>query len=297
MLELRLRAPAKINLTLEVLDPRPDGYHGVRSLMVPLELCDQIVITPNPGGFVFACDDPSLDSGDNLVLRALEAVAPPDRNLHIELLKCIPSQAGLGGGSSDAAAILLAALSGAFGPAADRDWLALARDLGSDVPFFLAETGALVEGTGERVTAVGALPPWHVVIVKPPIVVSTAAAYAALDAHPRPSRPRATSLSLRALEALQRGDFAAVEACLSNDFHDIVAADKAQVADAIAALREAGATNALLAGSGSCVFSLLDSSARCAAVVERLTLPAEYRVFPTRFGETNAWRREGTPSG
>ena len=96
--------------------------------------------------------------------------------------KRIPVGAGLGGGSSDAAAILRAAIDGALGPLAAQDWLADARALGSDVPFFLTGTGALVEGTGERVTALGALPPWWVVVLAPAVHVDTGDAYRRLAA-------------------------------------------------------------------------------------------------------------------
>jgi 4-diphosphocytidyl-2-C-methyl-D-erythritol kinase len=206
------------------------------------------------------------------------------------LTKNIPSQAGLGGGSSDAAGVLRAAMRGEFGRAYSVDWVSLARSLGSDVPFFLAETGALVEGTGERVTAVGKLPHWHVLVVKPPVAVSTAAAYAALDKHPRPTRSRNDSISIRALVALQRGDFAGVEAALSNDFHEIIAESTPEVALAIDAMRRAGARRVLLAGSGSSVFTLARDARAIAEVAERLDLAPEYRCIVSHLSGTPSWR-------
>ncbi|HEY4433118.1 MAG TPA: hypothetical protein VGM99_01845, partial [Candidatus Cybelea sp.] len=154
-----MKAPAKINLTLEVLARRSDGYHGVRSVMVPLDLADELAFEP-ASAFGFDCDRRELADERNLAVKALESACgslPPVRML---LSKRIPVEAGLGGGSSDAAAVLRAAMSGAFGPARPHDWLRLARGLGSDVPFFLAETAALVEGTGERVTPAGAIAQW-----------------------------------------------------------------------------------------------------------------------------------------
>jgi 4-diphosphocytidyl-2-C-methyl-D-erythritol kinase len=159
-MRMTLTCPAKINLTLEVVGRRDDGYHALRSVMVPLELADELQIT-RAGAFSFDCSDPALEGADNLVVQAALALEPPP-DYALSLHKVIPTQAGLGGGSTDAAGVLRAAMSGAFGRRYDNDWLELARSLGSDVPFFLADTGALVEGTGERVTAVGALPPWHV---------------------------------------------------------------------------------------------------------------------------------------
>jgi 4-diphosphocytidyl-2-C-methyl-D-erythritol kinase len=285
---MAIACPAKINLTLEVLDRRPDGYHTLRSVMVPLALADQLEIAP-AARFSFACEDPALAGDDNLVVRAAHALNPVP-SAAISLRKSIPMQAGLGGGSSDAAGVLRAAMDGTFGGSYAHDWLALARALGSDVPFFLADSGALVEGTGERVTALGALPPWHVLVVKPPAAVSTAAAYAQLDAVERPSRPRTTSVSLAVLTALQRGDYAEVERGLSNDFNDVIASSTPQVARALDALRSAGSTNALLSGSGSAVFALAPDAATIAAIEARLDLDATYLRFPTAFAQPRSWR-------
>lgn len=283
---LTVRAPAKINLTLEVLARRSDGYHGIRSVMVPLELADELRVEPS-NRFSFSCDRAELDGEANLAYAAVRTLGdlPPVR---IELRKRIPVQAGLGGGSSDAAAVLRAAMTGAFGAVPHRDWLSLARTLGSDVPFFLAETAALVEGTGERITPAGAIPQWHALIVKPPVAISTAAAYAQLDSRERLQRPRRDSVSIAMLEALQRDDFEQVQALLQNDFHEI-AARRPEVAASIAALHAAGASKALLAGSGSCVFTLASDAERIAQIAERLDLPANYERFPTRFAATPQW--------
>ena len=283
-----IACPAKINLTLEVLDRRADGYHGIRSVMVPLELADELNIVPSKQ-FVFRCSDPQLESGDNLAVRAARSLAP-DVPVALNLEKRIPIQAGLGGGSSDAASVLLAATRGAFGAIEGVDWVALARKLGSDVPFFLVESGALVEATGERVTAIGTLPAWHVLIVKPPSAVSTAAAYAQLDAAPRPSRSRSSSVSIEMVAAVQRGDFARVRELLSNDFHDVIARAVPEVAQALDALTRAGATRPLLSGSGSAVFALEESADAIAEIDARLDLPREFIRIPTAFRRSGTWR-------
>ena len=285
---MQIAAPAKINLTLEVLDRRDDGYHALRSVMVPLDLCDTLTIL-DAEKFAFRCDDASLQNDDNLVVRAVRAAAPNAKR-SISLHKVIPSQAGLGGGSSDAASTLLAAMNGAFGEIEQRDWVEVARKLGSDVPFFLAQSGALVEGTGERVTAVGDLPTWHVVVVKPPCAVSTAAAFKELDGRPRPSRARSTSVSLETLDALQRGDYGDVMHGLSNDFHEVIAAQHDDVASAIDALRTAGATKPLLSGSGSAVYALEQSAQKADAVMKALTIGSDFRVFRAMLRNSGAWR-------
>ena len=139
-------APAKINLTLEVLARRDDGYHGVRSVMVPLDFGDEISVTPSDA-FEFTCSRSELEGDANLVVRALRALGDLPR-FRVALRKRIPVAAGLGGGSSDAAAVLRAAMGGAFGPPPAVGWLRIARALGSDVPFFLAGTGRPRRGDG-----------------------------------------------------------------------------------------------------------------------------------------------------
>jgi len=284
---LSIRAPAKINLTLEVLPRRSDGYHGIRSVMVPLELADELTIEPS-NRFSFSCDREDLDDEANLVLGAVRALGdlPPVR---IELRKRIPVQAGLGGGSSDAAAVFRAAMAGAFGSVPSHDWLSLARALGSDVPFFLAETAALVEGTGERITPAGSIPQWHVLVIKPPVAISTARAYADLDSRNRPQRPRSGCVSIAMLEALQRRHFDDAQALLQNDFHDAITAQSSEIGTALFALRSAGASNALLAGSGSCVFTIAADAQRIVGIDERLDLPENYERFATRFATTPQW--------
>jgi 4-diphosphocytidyl-2-C-methyl-D-erythritol kinase len=291
---LTLRAPAKINLTLEVLGRRERGYHAIRSVMVPLELADELTIEPSTQ-FSFACDRAELGEESNLAMAALRALGELP-TVRMKLRKRIPVQAGLGGGSSDAAAVLRAAMTGAFGPAAARDWLHIARTLGSDVPFFLAGTAALVEGTGERITPVGAIPCWHALIVKPPVAISTAAAYEALDNERRRQRPRKGSTSIALLEAFQRADFASVETLMQNDFHDLVASQTPAIAAAVAALAAAGATNTLLAGSGSCVFTLAPEGSKIESILGLLDLPGSYERFTSAFAATPQWR-PATESG
>jgi 4-diphosphocytidyl-2-C-methyl-D-erythritol kinase len=285
-----VRAPAKINLTLEVLARRSDGYHGIRSVIVPLELADELTIQPS-AAFAFECDRKELAGEGNLALAALRAAFGTELpSVRMRLSKRIPVQAGLGGGSSDAAAVLRAAMAGAFGPAPRHDWMAVARAIGSDVPFFLAGTAALVEGTGERVTPAGAIPPWHVLIVKPPAAVSTTEAYRELDRVERPSRARSGSVSIELLEALQRAEFERVQVLMQNDFYDATVSRTPEVAAAVKALLAAGAGRVLLAGSGSCVFTLAPDFAEIEAVVERLKLPGTFEIFVTRFAETPEWR-------
>ena len=285
-------AHAKINLTLEILGRRDDGYHALRSVMLPIGLADEITVTPAQR-FTFSCLPPELTAG-NLVVRALERLGLGAAPVAVSLCKRIPVGAGLGGGSSDAAAILRAALRGDFGQLDPRDWIADARALGSDVPFFLADGGALVEGTGERVTALGALPPWAIVLLVPGVHVATADAFRRLaqarSETPVPSRPRAESASLRALVAVQRGDYAAASAAATNDFEPIVSARYPEVAAALAALRGAGAHQAMLSGSGGACFALCPDPAAARRLAAAVRVPAGAALDVVPFAPSASWR-------
>jgi 4-diphosphocytidyl-2-C-methyl-D-erythritol kinase len=286
---MTLFAPAKINLTLEVLARRPQGYHGMRSVMVPVGLYDSIAIGPQ-----LARLSEGGPASDDLVMRALAAADCEPVSVHLE--KRIPIGGGLGGGSSDAAAILRAAMEGSLPRTtrAQRDWLATARALGSDVPFFLVGTAALVEGTGERVTALGALPPWWCVVLRPAVAVPTGDAYRLIDDErtrvPSAQRPRSESVSLAMVDALQRGEFAAVSEALGNDFHDVVLRAYPAVGRAAEALERAGAKRTLLCGSGSCVFALFEFETEARSVAQRVDPADAPETFVAPFVADERWR-------
>lgn len=289
---MTLHAPAKVNLTLEVLARRDDGYHGLRSVMVPLALADELDLVPAER-FSFACEPPAL-TADNLVVRAFARLGLADAPFAVDLRKRIPVGAGLGGGSSDAASVLRAALDGRFGALGARDWLADARALGSDVPFFLVDAPALVEGTGERVTALGAPPPWWIVLAVPDVQVATGPAYARLAesraASPPPTRPRADSATLRCGEALQRHDYDGVLAALTNDFEPVVRAFAPAVDATLRALDAAGAPGrAMLSGSGGACFALFATGDDARAFAQRLRTPAGTQVEVVPFARSQSW--------
>ncbi len=292
-----VHAPAKLNLTLEILARRDDGYHALRSVMVPIGLADELELAPS-AAFAFACEPASL-APDNLVTRAFARIGLAAAPVAVTLRKRVPVGAGLGGGSSDAAGVLRAAMGGAFGPAPARDWVADARALGSDVPFFLVDGPALVEGTGERVTALGGAPPWWVVLLVPDAHVATAGAYHALAesraASPAPSRPRNGSATLRCAEALQRGDYAAVLAVLTNDFEPVVRAAHPPVDAALRALAAAGAPGrAMLSGSGGACFALFAGEAGARAFAARLHVPSGAALHVVPFAASATWA--GSPA-
>jgi 4-diphosphocytidyl-2-C-methyl-D-erythritol kinase len=185
-------------------------------------------------------------------------------------------------------------MDGTFGGVPERDWIADARALGSDVPFFLAQGGALVEGTGERVTALGALPPWSIVLIVPGVHVATPSAFAQLarerSASPVELRPRRDSASLRALVAVQRADYAAAIQAATNDFEPIVSAAYPEVRAVLDALRAAGADHAMLSGSGGACFALCPDAARARRLAAKVDVPPGASLHVVPFAPTPAWR-------
>lgn len=180
---MQLRAPAKINLSFRILRRREDGFHEIETLMAPVSLYDELSLTrlADDRSIEFACDDLSLPSGDdNLVVRAAKLFREKtgDRaGVKIELRKAIPHGAGLGGGSSDAAAVLLG-LNRLLNAGLSIDALTqMAAEIGSDVPFFVYESPAICRGRGELVTPTNLRQPLPLLLVKPAFGVSTPWAY------------------------------------------------------------------------------------------------------------------------
>jgi len=183
MQAMQVFAPAKINLSLKILSRREDGFHEIETLIAPISLCDEINIERKKSGqgIDFHCDDPSVPRAeDNLVVRAANrffAATKLTPATSIDLKKKIPHGAGLGGGSSDAAATLLA-LNRLFETKLSREELAkLGSDIGSDVPFFIFESAATCRGRGELVTPAQLPGQLSILLLKPDFVVATAWAY------------------------------------------------------------------------------------------------------------------------
>ena len=250
-------APAKVNLTLAVGEKRPDGYHEVETVMTCAALCDSVILDRNAGPWdKLVCDLPVTErSGDNLCMKALrvffEEFGPKKDFVSIRLQKCIPMQAGLGGGSSDAAAVLRG-LRTLYAPdMTDAQLEKMAEKLGSDVPFFIRGGTALATGRGERLEALPDMPSCWLVIVKPEESHSTAAMYAAIDNAPH----RSGSGSQMVPEGLKNGDLSRIAAGLCNDFQQVLPEGSA-IPAIVKALRQQGALNAQMTGSGSAVFGL-----------------------------------------
>ncbi len=271
---LMIKAPAKINLALAVLGRRSDGYHAVETVLQAVSLADTLTLAPRrKPGLLFRCTEPELESEDNLVCRAARALereagtALP--GVEITLYKTIPREAGLGGGSSDAAAALVA-LNRFWRLGLDRNVLArLGAALGSDVPFFLYGPTALARGRGEQITPLPSLPFLWVVLALPAgLSLSTAAVYRALP-DPPPAPPDLEPL-LQALRSRDREQVAQWPAggC-TNTLAEVVLSRHSGVSGLIAALAGLGLP-AALSGSGPAVFALTTSWRKAHAVSRRL---------------------------
>jgi 4-diphosphocytidyl-2-C-methyl-D-erythritol kinase len=261
---LRILARAKVNLTLEVLGRRSDGFHEIRSLMIPLALADRLTLIPGGRRLrIEVPNDPALESEDNLAFRAAsrfrDAFGLP--GLTIRLEKRIPVAAGLGGGSSDAAAVLrgLSRMRG-VDPARLPP---LAEALGSDVPFFLKEKPAVVRGRGEQLEPAPPLPPLWLLLVKPEFGISAADAYRARR------NGGATRLRTRpavwesARTASQVGKF------LRNDLQPGCLALQPHLAELLLRLGRLRASGVLMSGSGSTCFAVFGNRPALLAAARR----------------------------
>lgn len=253
-------AYAKLNLTLDVLGKRPDGYHDLCMVMQSVALSDELSVTAGPGEGVAVRSNLSFLPGDerNLAaaaaLRFLEATGRALR-VEIELRKRIPVCAGMGGGSSDAAAVLRALneLTGAgLTPA---ELARLGESVGSDVPYCVLGGTALAEGRGERLSPLPPLPECAIVVCKPPFPVSTPALFGALAGKKLRCRPDTREL----LAALERGDLQGVSRRMYNVFEDMLPPRQGRaVAEIRSRLVGQGALGACMSGTGPTVFGLFD---------------------------------------
>jgi 4-diphosphocytidyl-2-C-methyl-D-erythritol kinase len=281
---IHVQAPAKINLILRVLGRRSDGYHDVWSLMQTVALYDDLRIAIHPAdspGIELRCDDDALPvDRSNLVFRAaalvLERVGRPVR-LSIELQKRIPMGAGLGGGSSDAAATILAlnhALALGWSRSAMED---IGQMLGSDVPFFFAAPTAVATGRGERVQATELEEERWVLLVNPGFAVDTAWAYRQLSTSRQavPPIPEST----KRLEREPVLTWPGIIEAAANDFEDPVYGAHPILREIKGTLVAAGADMALLSGSGATVFGIFRDHARASRARAVFSRDQRCKVF------------------
>ncbi|HEU4341158.1 MAG TPA: 4-(cytidine 5'-diphospho)-2-C-methyl-D-erythritol kinase [Candidatus Binatia bacterium] len=277
---MNIRAPAKINLYLRVLGRRKDGYHSIDTIILPVSLFDEIKLTQrravrNPELHV-TCDHRLVPEGrKNLAYRAASLLMKEkqiDRAVHIHIRKKIPVGAGLGGGSSDAAAVLVG-LNRLFRLGYTRkDLETIAADLGADVPFFIRGAPARARGIGERLTRIGGFPKIWLIILYPEIAVSTAWAYK--NVRTKLTKPIVNTSITSPLKSC-----ASLRKLLVNDLELVTVSRYPRIGSLKEQLIEHGAEAALMSGSGSAVFGLFNSRRKALEAYHRLRKGERSQTF------------------
>jgi 4-diphosphocytidyl-2-C-methyl-D-erythritol kinase len=282
----RLRALAKLNLDLRVLGKRPDGYHELRTIFQTISLADSLDIAFTPGRKTVVELADTLAIPDNLAIRsahaALDAMHTAGR-VEMRLTKRIPMGAGLGGGSSDAAAVLLA-LPVLAGRALDLPKLSeLAQQLGSDVGFFLLGGTAVGIGRGTELFPLPDGPAQNALVIAPEVHVSTPQAYRDLS-------PRLTTESQQnKISSFQSQVWGrSVESPARNDFEEVVFPQHPSLAEIKKRLLREGATVALMTGSGSALFGLFQDRNRISVALQSM---GAHKAFPVSFVTRSRYRR------
>jgi 4-diphosphocytidyl-2-C-methyl-D-erythritol kinase len=265
-----VRAPAKVNLFLEVLGKRADGYHEIATLMAAVSLYDTLEFKEEPSGALrLRCDAPELTTGpDNLVLKAaalLRRHTGCSRGTDVRLTKRIPMAAGLGGGSTDCAAAL-EGLNRLWRLGLARDELArLGGELGSDVPFFFHTPAAWCTGRGEVVAPLAPGRPLDFVLAKPAVGLATAEVYRGVAV---PERPETGDEMRRAFAA---GDVEEIGRRLHNRLQDVAEQLRPEIADGLGRLKAQGPAGQMMSGSGTCLFALCRDAGEAQRVARGLT--------------------------
>ncbi len=264
-MKLAVLARAKINLAIDVLHRQEDGYHQVRMLLQSISLADRLFFDPRERDIRLSCSSNLLDPGENLVYKAALALknhkpSGRRRGVHIHLEKNIPLEAGLGGGSSDAAATLVA-LNQLWGMNLPlKDLQEIGFSLGADIPFCLTGGTALVEGLGERISPLPPFPWGPLVLVKPPFGLSTAGVYGSLPLAKIKERPDFGSL----MGAVKAGKAEEALGHMVNVLEEGTGGKRKEILALKEALEEAGALKALMSGSGSVVFGFFRGTTEAA---------------------------------
>jgi 4-diphosphocytidyl-2-C-methyl-D-erythritol kinase len=255
---MRVKSYAKINWTLDVLFKREDGFHELRTIYQTVSLHDHLTFTQTSGAIEIVCDDARVPADEtNLVYKAareLREATGTKLGARIAIEKRIPVAAGMGGGSSNAAATLLGLQKLWQIEIDDRIWVEIAARLGSDVPLFLSGGTLLGIGRGEEVYPITEVECRNLLLVNPGIAVSTAQAYQKLSRLTRQESPRIIPFAFFAAKDITRLPLNG-----QNDFEAVVLVEHPEIAEVKISLIEWGARHALMSGSGATVFAVFDN--------------------------------------
>ena len=273
MTTLHESAFAKINLTLDILGKRPDGFHDLETVMQAVSLCDDVEVDVETGNeWSLSCETEGVPCDSrNLAWKAaalFEQESGKDLNgVSIRIVKRIPSQAGMGGGSADAAAVLRALNRWAGAPYSPMELADLGAKIGSDVPFCVVNGTHMCKGRGERMRPLTPMPKCQIVVAKPDFGVSTPALFRAIDDMDIPVHPDNAATE----QALAEGDLPKIGALLSNMFDPAVSQDHPEMDHIRGILASCGALGHQMTGSGSAFFGIMpdEASAERAAALLR----------------------------
>jgi len=296
MIPVTIRAHAKINLDLRVLGTRLDGFHELRTVFQAISLHDTIACVPREGPFAIECAVAGVPlDRSNLIWRAADALwrslrrSGPARDVMVRLEKRIPLQAGLGGGSADAAATLVALARAWRVPVRPAQLTDVAATLGADAPFFLAGGTALGLGRGDEIYPLADLPRHWVVLLLPGFGVSSREAYDWYDAE----RDLARGALVREPQHVP-GPWPSRAAQMINDLEAAITRHHPEIDQMKAALRRAGAVAAAMSGSGSAVFGLFQKRREALAASDRLS-GSGWRVLLTESLGRGEYARRSRP--
>jgi 4-diphosphocytidyl-2-C-methyl-D-erythritol kinase len=296
---LKLPSFAKINWFLRILGKRPDGYHEIATALQTISLCDELEFELSSDGKLgLRCDAPGIPVDEtNLVLKAAHALRnrlQSTAGAEITLHKSIPAKGGLGGASSNAAVTFLALNFLWQGQLPLAELMPLASGLGSDVPFFLYGGCCAATGTGTTLSPLPDGPKQYLIVVTPKAAVSTANAYASLNAASLTTSNSDSILSRSPADMLSAGSR---HWPLQSDFEGVIFEIQPEIERVKLALLEAGARGALLAGSGSSVFGVVGDEVARDRVLDNLKSEAGWRVFPCETLSREDYSRAMNSSG
>lgn len=284
MIQYKTVAHAKLNLTLDVVGRREDGYHDLKMVMQEISLGDELTLTLETGEpWRMVTDSGAIPCDDrNLCIKAaklfFDAAGISSNGLTVELKKHTPVCAGMGGGSADGATVLRLLQQHYAAPLSQKKLFQIAEQVGSDVPFMLFGGTALAEGKGEILTRVSPMPQCHVLLCKPPFPISTPELFRGVDSVEIITRPDTDGM----LVALTQGDISGVADKLYNVFEPVVAKAHPEISEIKTTMMEYGARNACMTGSGPTVFGIFTELAQakaCKKVLES-QFPDTYLVHP-----------------
>jgi len=264
---LKIKTYAKVNITLDITGKRPNGYHDVRMIMQTISLCDDIDIEKNKD-IIVSCDVSYIPCNQtNLAYKAAKAFFEYkgiDCGAKIHITKRIPSGAGLGGGSSNAAGVIMALNTIYEAGLSTKECMLIGAKIGADVPFFILGGTCLAEGIGEKLTPLPHMPKCYIVLAKPAFSVSTKSVYQNLDLSKIYIKPHTTQV----ISAIKGGNMLSIASGMVNVLETVSSKKYPEIETYKKEMLSCGALGSIMSGSGSTVFSVFDNLEKAQNCVE-----------------------------